>query len=61
MYGHRQTAPTGVLDGQVDSLCHIPLQGRGLQLALYQELAGPQGSIVAVGVACSLPMVMYQG
>ena len=48
---YRQTAPTGVLDGQADSLCDIPLEGRGTQLALYQELVGPEGSIAAAGGA----------
>ena len=51
MYGHWRTAPTGVLDGQADSLCHIPLQGGGTQLALFQELAGPEGNIAAAGGA----------
>ena len=44
-------APTGVLDGRAHSLCHIPLRGGGTQLALYQELAGPEGSIAAGGGA----------
>ena len=51
MYRHWQTAPTGVLDGQEDSLCHTPLPGGGTQLAPCQELAGPEGSIAAAGGA----------
>ena len=31
--------------------CHIHLQGGGTQLALFQELAGPEGSIAAAGGA----------
>ena len=36
-----------------DSPCHIPLQGSGTQLALYQELAGPEGNIAAFSGACT--------
>ena len=46
MYGHGQTAPSGVLDGQVDSLCHILLQGGGTQLAPYQEAAGLKAALM---------------
>ena len=49
MYGHWQTAPTGVLDGQGHSLCHVPLQ-----LAL-EELTRPEDSIAAAGGVCTHP------
>ena len=61
MKGHGQTAPIGVVDRQADSTCHIPLQSRGTQLALYQELAGPEGIMAAFSGACTTPMVMCQG
>ena len=35
--------------------CHIPLQGGGTQLALLQELAGPEGNIAAASGARTPP------
>ena len=35
--------------------CHIPLQGRSTQLALFRVLAGPEGSIAAAGGTCTPP------
>ena len=41
------------MDGQ--TAFAIPLEGSSTQLALYQELAGPEGSFAAVDGACTHP------
>ena len=61
IYGHWQTAPTEVLDGQVDNFCHVPLQDGGTQLALYRSLLGLRAALLLLVEYAHTPSSCKQG